>query len=139
MAVEFAIVFPLFFVIFYAIVTYSLIFVAKQSLTLAAAEGARAALRFQPNATSTSNALDLRASAACTTASSLVNWLAGVSPCVATHAACSFDSTMQCINVSLTYNYASDPLIPSLPLLDMALPSVLSAQAMVQLNPENLL
>jgi Flp pilus assembly protein TadG len=139
MAVEFAIVFPLFFVIFYAIVTYSLIFVAKQSLTLAASEGARAALRFQPNATSTNNALDLRASAACTAAASLVNWLAGVSPCVATHAPCSFDTTMQCINVSLTYNYASDPLVPSLPLLELALPSVLSAQAMVQLNPENLL
>ncbi len=41
--------------------------------------------------------------------------------------------------MSLTYNYASDPLVPSLPLLELALPSVLSAQAMVQLNPENLL
>jgi Flp pilus assembly protein TadG len=139
MAIEFAIVFPLFFLIFYAIVTYSLIFVAKQSLTLAAAEGARAALRFQPNAKSPSNALALRASAACTTATSLVNWLAGVSPCVATYGNCSFDATMECINVSLTYNYASEPLVPSLPLLEMALPSVLTAQAMVQLNPENLL
>ncbi|KLU20452.1 pilus assembly protein TadE, partial [Caballeronia mineralivorans PML1(12)] len=47
MAVEFAIVFPLFFLVFYAIVTYSMIFVAQQSLTLAASEGARAALRYQ--------------------------------------------------------------------------------------------
>ncbi|SAL37881.1 TadE family protein [Caballeronia udeis] len=45
MAVEFAIVFPLFFLVFYAIVTYSMIFVAQQSLTLAASEGARAPLR----------------------------------------------------------------------------------------------
>ena len=45
-AIEFALVFPLFFLIFYAILTYGMIFVAQQSITLAAAEGARAALRF---------------------------------------------------------------------------------------------
>ena len=50
MAVEFAMVFPVFFLVFYAIVTYSMIFVAQQSLTLAASEGARAALRYQPGA-----------------------------------------------------------------------------------------
>jgi Flp pilus assembly protein TadG len=40
-AVEFAMIFPLFFVILYGIVTFSLIFVAQQNLTLAAEEGAR--------------------------------------------------------------------------------------------------
>lgn len=59
-AIEFAIVFLLFFFVFYAIVTYSLIFVAQQSLTLAAAEGARAALRFQPNAQTVNQSLALR-------------------------------------------------------------------------------
>lgn len=39
-AIEFAILFPIFFLIFYAVVTYGLIFVAQQTLTLAAAEGA---------------------------------------------------------------------------------------------------
>ena len=42
-AIEFAIIFPIFFIIFYAVVTYGLIFAAQQTLTLAAAEGARAA------------------------------------------------------------------------------------------------
>jgi TadE-like protein len=138
-AVEFAIVFPLFFLIFYAIVTYSLIFVAKQSLTLAAQEGARAALRYQALATDQASSLTLRSSAACTTANGLVNWLASGAPCVATHAPCSYDGTMQCITVSLSYDYASHPLVPSLPLLALALPDTLAAQAMVQLNPENLL
>lgn len=138
-AVEFAIVFPLFFVIFYAIVTYSMIFVAQQSLSLAASEGARAALRFQANATSQSNALDMRATAACTVAENLVNWLASSSPCLATHAPCTYDNTMQCVNVALTYNYAGNPIVPSLPMFDIALPSTLAANAMVQLNPENLL
>lgn len=138
MAVEFAIVFPLFFLVFYAIVTYSMIFVAQQSLTLAASEGARAALRYEAGATSTASALALRASAACTTATGLVNWLAGVAPCTATYAACSFDATMQCVNVTLKYNYASQPLVPSLPLIGLPVPTSLIASAMVQLNPENL-
>ena len=46
-AIEFAIIFPIFFIIFYAVVTYGLIFAAQQTITLAAAEGARAAVRYQ--------------------------------------------------------------------------------------------
>jgi Flp pilus assembly protein TadG len=46
-AIEFALLFPLFFAILYAIITFSLIFVAQQNLTLAAEEGARAALNWQ--------------------------------------------------------------------------------------------
>ena len=45
-AVEFALVFPLFFLIMYAIVTYGLIFAVQQGLTLAATEGARTALNY---------------------------------------------------------------------------------------------
>lgn len=46
-AVEFAIVFPVFFLLFYGILTFGLIFTAQQSLTLAAEDGARATLRYQ--------------------------------------------------------------------------------------------
>jgi Flp pilus assembly protein TadG len=138
-AIEFAIVFPLFFLIFYAIVTYSLIFVAQQTLTLSAEEGARAALRYQKAATTVAQALDLRTAATCTTAAGLKNWLGSTSTCTATHAACSYDATMQCVAVSVTYNYAAHPLVPSLPLLSLALPTQLSAQATVQLNPNTLL
>ncbi|MFT4506546.1 TadE/TadG family type IV pilus assembly protein [Caballeronia sp. 15711] len=138
MAVEFAIVFPLFFLVFYAIVTYSMVFVAQQSLTLAASEGARAALRYQPGATNATAALALRASAACATAKGLVNWLASSAPCTATYAGCSFDTSMQCVEVALNYDYASRPLVPSLPLIGLPVPKNLTASAMVQLNPENL-
>ena len=137
-AVEFALIFPLFFLIFYAIVTYSIIFAAKQSLALAASEGARAALKFQPNANSAASALTLRASAACTAATGLVNWLATTTPCTATYAPCTFDASMQCVQVSLKYNYASNPLVPVLPLIGLPTPAALTANAMVQLNPENL-
>jgi Flp pilus assembly protein TadG len=138
-AMEFAIVFPLFFLIFYAIVTYSLIFVAQQTLTLTAEEGARAALRYQKGASTVAQALDLRTGATCTTAGGLKNWLGSAAACAATHAPCSYDATMECVAVSVTYNYAAKPLVPSLPLLSLALPAQLSAQATVQLNPNTVL
>ncbi len=46
-AVEFALVFTIFFLVAYGILTYGLIFAAQQSLNLAAEDGARAALRWQ--------------------------------------------------------------------------------------------
>jgi hypothetical protein len=138
-AVEFALVFPLFFVIFYAIVTYSLIFVAQQSLTLAAEEGARAGLRFQPTASTPAASLTLRAQAACLAATQLANWLASGTPCTASAAPCGYDPTMDCLQVQLSYNYLGNPLLPTLPLMSLGLPNTLSAQAVVQLNPENLL
>ncbi|SAL37886.1 pilus assembly protein TadE [Caballeronia udeis] len=45
---------------------------------------------------------------------------------------------MQCVNVTLKYNYAGQPLVPSLPLIGLPVPTSLIASAMVQLNPENL-
>jgi Flp pilus assembly protein TadG len=138
-ALEFAIVFPLFFLMFYAIVTFSLIFVAQQTLTLTAEEGARAALRYQKGATTVAQALALRTAATCTTAAGLQNWLGSAATCAATNAPCTYDTTMQCVAVSVTYNYAAKPLVPTLPLLSIALPTQLAAKATVQLNPNTVL
>lgn len=137
-AVEFAMVFPLFFMVLYAIVTYSLIFVAQQNLTLASEEGARAALNYQ-RAASVPAALSLRAAAACTTASNIISGLIRTATCAQTSTPCSFDATMQCIAVTLTYNYAGNPLVPTIPLLDLALPRTLTSTATVQLNPVTIL
>lgn len=137
-AVEFALVFPLFFVVLYGIVTFSLIFVAQQNLTLAAEEGARAALNYQ-SATSTAGALAARSSAACTTAAGMVTSLISSATCVSSSNPCSYDATMDCIMVTLTYNYASKPLVPNLPLTNFVLPASLVSSATVQLNPENIL
>ncbi|CAB3760622.1 TadE/TadG family type IV pilus assembly protein [Paraburkholderia humisilvae] len=137
-AVEFALLFPLFFIIFYAIVTFSLIFVAQQSLTLAAEEGARAALNFQ-QADTVADALAKRVAAACAAATGMENWLAASSSCVATPNPCTYDATMQCVSVTLNYNYAARPLVPPVPLLDVVLPAQLTSTAMIQLNPGYLL
>lgn len=135
-AVEFAMVFPLFFTILYAIVTFSVIFVAQQNLTLAASEGARAALNWQANS-GMAAALAARANAACTTAQLMTTQLIGKTmQCKSTFAACG--TGMQCVNVVLTYNYSAHPLVPPLPGLHLVTPNQLISSATVQLNPENI-
>ncbi|MGF6901473.1 TadE/TadG family type IV pilus assembly protein [Paraburkholderia sp. GAS348] len=136
-AVEFALLFPLFFTILYAVVTFSLIFVAQQNLTLAAEEGARAALNWQSN-TSLQTALLNRGNAACAAAKLMIATLVQSAQCTPTSAPCGPNNTMQCVNVLLTYNYQANPLVPTLPLMSFTLPGTLASSATVQLNPENI-
>ncbi|MFL9988967.1 TadE/TadG family type IV pilus assembly protein [Paraburkholderia sediminicola] len=133
-AVEFALVFPLFFMIFYAIVTFSMIFVVQQGLTLAAEEGARAALNYQlaPNI---NTALGKRTAFACQVATGLTTWLETKVDCSSDWAPCAYDATMACVTVTLTYDYKDRPLVPPMPLLNVTLPSQLTSMATVQLNP----
>lgn len=137
-AVEFALVFPLLFTVLYGIVTYSVLFVAEQNLTLAAEEGARAALNYQ-SATNVADALSARGSNACSVAGQSTQWLGAYARCAAQAQSCSYNSAMECVQVTLTYDYASHPLVPKLPLLSLVLPQTLSSVATVQLDPENLL
>lgn len=137
-AVEFALVFPLFFLTIYAVVTFSMIFAAQQSLTLAAEEGARAALNYQ-QAQDVTTSLNNRKAAACTVALGMTNWLASKAQCTSAWANCTFDATMRCITVTMTYDYQSNPLVPNLPGFAATLPKTLASTAMVQLNPGYLL
>ena len=143
-SIEFAILFPIFFLIFYAIITYGLIFAAQQTLTLAAAEGARAAVRY-PAALSgkpmtKAEQLDARRVAACAAAMVSTDWLSKIgsgfdlAPCrqgisndaglYATSGVCGTGSAsftvsedpsqVNCVSMQVNYNYASAPLIPRL-------------------------
>lgn len=136
-AIEFALLFPLFFIVLYGIVTFSLIFVAQQNLTLAAEEGARAALNWQSN-TSMQTALVNRGNAACAAAKLVIATLVQSAQCTSSSAPCGPGNTMQCVNVLLAYNYQASPLVPTLPLMNVTLPTSLSSSATVQLNPENI-
>jgi Flp pilus assembly protein TadG len=140
--IEFAIVFPVFFLVLYAIITYSMVFLTQQSLTAAAEEGARAALVWQ-NAATDGTALSARATQACSRAATVVSWLPVAATCTnaisAAPSGCTNNPAMDCIQVTLTYAYGTNPLVPLLPLLDLAVPQSLTGQATVQIDPENLL
>lgn len=136
-AIEFAIVFPLFFMVFYAIVTYGLIFIAQQSITMAAAEGARAALRYA--ATDTLRTTNARNAALGN--GSTAYWLNGRLSFSGTIAAtCPYNGgavTGRCYTATVTYaNYRQNPLVPLLlgGLMRVAVPTQLSSTAVVQLD-----
>lgn len=148
-AIEFAILFPVFFSILYAIIQYGMIFAAQQTLTLAAEEGARSALQYQ-TASSSSAALTSRQAVALSTCVGLISWLlplAGQSSssqtiCTSSSAASSSScpvSTMDCVWVTTAYPYSSHPIIPTLPLLGWAVPNTLGNTATVQIDPANII
>lgn len=155
-AIEFAIIFPLFFLIFYAIVTYGLIFAAQQTLTLAAAEGARAAVRYPAQLPANTSQLTARKNAACAMANGALDWLrqmssglggtscmdsstgdaAGIYVSSGDCSGMSPSAGFSCVNVRINYSYASSPLIPKLlgPLLSLPTPDVLRGGAVAQVS-----
>lgn len=71
-AVEFALIFPILFLLIYGVIVYSYVFALQSALYFAAQEAAESAVKVDPSA---SNADDLRRSNARSTAVSVLNWL----------------------------------------------------------------
>nr|WP_057924332.1 TadE/TadG family type IV pilus assembly protein [Burkholderia ambifaria] len=153
-AIEFAFVFPLFFLIFYAIVTFGMIFVIQQNLTFAASEGARAALNYT---SSPCDRLKVAAATACTainggntpwgkfaTVATQVNGAGATTAanCDASFTPSSPDSCSTTftpsststfnVMVTMTYPYADKPLIPWLFIFSAP---QLQSSATVQISP----
>ena len=144
-AIEFAIVFLLFFAMLWGILTFGFIFAAQNTLTLAAENGARAALRYQP-ATTTAGATAARIAAAQTEATKSVQWLQAFTPAydpaaylTATSAPCTYNANLICFHVQISYPYAQHPLIPPFPLFGLLAPTQLVGKATMQVDPGNLL
>lgn len=127
-AVEFALVFPVVFLLVYGLITWALILLAQQTLTLAVGEGARAALRYSTSPVT----------AACSAVNNATTWL-GTTACATstpTATACPYLSTQSCLQVTASYDYSSKPLVPTLPFLNLVLPAKLTASTIVQLEPD---
>lgn len=79
-AVEFALVFPVFFLVFYGLLSFGVITTVQQSLTMAAEEGARASLRYflPAGAGSVEQQFIGRLTHACDVAKHRVDWLGQV-------------------------------------------------------------
>lgn len=126
-AIEFALIFPVAFVLAYVVLAFGLMFFLKQNLQFAAEQGARAALIYQPIAAS-------RLPAAVTAAASyLGSTLDGTSLPTATlcrvgdlcapgsaPATCGNTVTDAClVHVVTEYDYKARPLLPELPLMPL--------------------
>lgn len=145
---EFALVFVVFFLVFYGILTYALVVAAQHSVTLAAQDGARKILQWQPGTAS----LAARAEAGRDSALSQAAWIGAMSAGPVRVAVCGRDGALTSaaggacsglalaqdqVEVNVSYAYGAHPLIPAVPFLNTALmpaSSVLSARATVHLG-----
>jgi Flp pilus assembly protein TadG len=159
--IEFALVVVLLITLLYGIITYGLILAAQSTITQAAADAARTGI-VQGTGTTTCLGVTSVSAAGCAAvaqAATDLGWmnkgtctesvngttvLTGSGPitCSATicgsgTTACSSPSsctTYQCLQVTVSYNYSSQPLFPELPGLGLFTPSTLSSTNVLQLS-----
>ena len=135
-AVEFALILPVFLMLVYAGIAYGVALSAKATLTEAAADGARAAVA-GTSATYTTlaanqakTAVDANLLGADNAGAISISTPTPVTPCP--HSA---SSTSTCVTVAITYNYSAHPLIPNLPGLSVAMPHAIAVSYTVQVLP----
>lgn len=134
--VEFSLVFALFVLVIYALICFGMILATKNSLTHAAAEGARAAIAVVDNPATPA---DEREAKALEKVASNLSWLgskfqpgdatAAVDPCDA-----AVPAGPQCITVTITYPYDTRPIVPPAPGLGLVIPDKLTSTAVVELT-----
>lgn len=127
---EFALVAPLFILLLYAIVAYGAVLAVKHSLTQAAADAARAAVPVSQDLPAESGP----SQTAVNQASVDLNWLGGNDACHQPGFSCTTSvispcpgsgSSTNCLAVTITYDYGSHPVVPSLPGFGLFLPEAL--------------
>jgi Flp pilus assembly protein TadG len=133
-AIEYALVF-LFGLLPLLLLTISgvLIFAAKQSLTLAADNGARAALQYSSN----------RQATACVVAQESMQWLLNFSgvtpdctdgPIVVSTIPCPSNVSLSCVQVVTSFDYSTHPFIPGTQTVYHWVLDSISSSAIVQLT-----
>jgi Flp pilus assembly protein TadG len=125
--IEFALASTIFLMLVYGAISYGVMFWVKSTITHAAAEGARAAIR------STNAVTGAKASAEAILDASLPTGKSTYAkPVTPTTGPCSYNASETCITVTVTYPYAAHPVVPALPLLSF-LPSQLRSTSVIQL------
>jgi Flp pilus assembly protein TadG len=136
--VEFAIVVVLLIAILYAIISYGLILAAQSTLTQAAADAARSGLVASSSAVTTAESQALTdvswMDKGCNTPDISGSATGSPMTCKATEEQCPSNPSIECLSVTVSYNYSSDPLFPELPGLSIITPSTMSSTNVVQLG-----
>lgn len=157
-ALEWAIIFPVFFLLLYAILCYGLTFLVRESMQHAVEEGARAALRY-PVGQASSTWNDRRTLTRQAVKASL-DWLPPAirptdadikfSVCLVSNTGCNEDSALDaglacsaqapCL-ILVSYaidNYQDNAIAPAMPGFGLVLPSTLRATASILMDREML-
>lgn len=135
--VEFSFVFVLFVMVIYALISFGMILATKNSLTHAAAEGARSAISVVDNPSTP--AVDEREERALEQVGFSLDWLGPkyqAGDASADIAACdpAVPLGRQCITVKIIYPYETRPIVPPAPGLGVVTPDTLTSTAVVELS-----
>ena len=137
---EFALVIPIFVFVLYGLIAFGIALNAKQTMTHATAEGARAAVGAVPNAGETLDQAEVRVARDRVT-QDLQGSLSGNNQYVNTsqtsvgYCNTTLNTGPKCITVKATYPYSDHPLVPPAPGLGIIMPSTLSSTAVVEVQP----
>jgi Flp pilus assembly protein TadG len=131
---EFALVIPIFVFVLYGLIAFGLMLSAKQTVTNAAAEGARSAVGAAGNSAAQIAAAQAKVDSAMKSYSGYdvhnpKDFNAAVAPCDPNN-----QSGPSCITVKVTYPYSDHPLVPPAPGLGLLMPDTLSSTAVVQVS-----
>jgi Flp pilus assembly protein TadG len=128
---EFALVIPIFIFVLYGLIAYGMMLSAKQTITNAASEGARAAVGAPAgNQTAETAAAHDRVAQAMGSLSQYK--VDDPNAFKAEYISCGNGAT--CIKVTVTYDYASHPIVPPAPGLGLVTPDKLTSTAVVQVS-----
>ena len=131
---EFALVFGIFVFVLYALIAYGMMMSTKNSITHAAAEGARAAIGVTAGDTNPANVIDDRLDAAKAQALASLHWMNSAQKAATTITPGWGSCPTTCVKVDIVYNYSQQPLVPPAPGLGLVTPSTLSSEAIVALS-----
>ena len=133
--VEFALVFALFVFILYALIAFGTALALKQSVTHAAAEGARAAVGVVDNP---STKYDERVDTAMEEVAASLDWIGdkySADDVDARIDSCSRAPTSgNCMFVTITYPYNDKPVVPNAPGLGVVMPDTMTSEAVVKID-----
>lgn len=132
-ALEFALAFPILFLLIYALLTFGLIMTAQQALNYAAETGARAALMAPTQGLGVAARKDIATLSAAQQISWLSSWV-GAEQLQVNAELLPADNRLQ---VTVVYHYAQAPLMPMLGpqgMFALVVPERLSSQASVNLQ-----
>ena len=134
--VEFALVSIIFFGLVFAIISYGVALSFKQTLTQATNEAARAAAVVEDIPTTAGDERVLAAQATIRQFEAYgKNCQQGPTTCtISVHDCTTGVALPDCITVTVTYPYRSNPIVPSFPLLGVVLPNSITSTATAQLS-----
>jgi hypothetical protein len=129
--VEFSLVFALFVLVLYGVICFGMILAAKNSITHAAAEGARSAIGVVDDPLTAG--LDERVERAKEKVNDSLSWFGKYEP-TDTSAVIAPCGAKDCITVTIEYPYADRPIVPPAPGLGLVTPEKLTSTAVVELS-----